>query len=126
MTAEWTWNGQPLFSSGPHRVRLLQAGRLYLPPLTGDNPSAATLDLDVLERRYLQNGRLVADTDSSLWTLVDAVVNAAEDTQPGALQSPSGPSLTGLRMMRFLPGETVDRGRERSLPYEILYIRPAY
>jgi len=118
-----TFRGLSLFDSGPHRVRLRLAGRLYLPPLVGDNQLTSTLDADKAELELEQTGRLVSSTEPSLWSLVDAIVAESEGTSVGTVALDGGQSYAGMRMLRFLPGEAVDRGRVFSVGYAIEYRR---
>lgn len=116
-----SFNGQDLFSSGPHRFVYDVTGRLYLPPLAGANQDFATADYGPLELSVIQTGRLIADDDAGLIALIDAVRAVAESDDHGTLVDATGRSLTGMSMLRFTLTSTIDRGRVHSAPYEILY-----
>jgi hypothetical protein len=120
-----TFLGLDLFSSGPHRLRVVLAGRFYLPPLANINNNANTLDITTAELEIEQRGRLVAGSDTALWQLYQAIADVAEAASGGTLALDSGQQWTDMRMLRFLPGETVDRGRLVSMPYTIEYRRIA-
>lgn len=115
-----TFMGQRLFSSGPHRLRETRAGRLYTPPFTGDNFTTFTIDIGPAELRLEQTGRLVAENDTGLANLSDAIRAVAEGNAGGILMS--GPRLwNNIRMLRYEPGQTIDRGRTSSMAYTISY-----
>lgn len=118
-----TFRGLDLFSSGPHRVRINLAGRLYLPPLVGINTSSSTLDVTTAELQIEQSGRLAAPDEATLWQRVQAIVDTAEGVQPGTLLLDSGQQWTNLRMLRFGTPDPPDRGREFSIAYTIEYRR---
>jgi hypothetical protein len=112
--------GQGLFDSGPHRVRETRAGRLVTPPNSGDNFTSFTLDLAPLELRLEQTGRLVAADVAQLAALSDAIRAVAEGEVGGVLTD-GVRSWPSVRMLRYEPGETVDRGRTVSMGYRIDY-----
>ncbi len=117
-----TFRGLSLFDSGPNRFKVMETGRLFVVPLVGLNTgNPFLLEVDVKEAEYEQVGRLVAATESALWMLSDAIQAEAELQAKGDLVLPSGRTFPGLNMLRYDPGEVVDRGRLFSMAYRIEY-----
>lgn len=113
----------PLFNSGPHRFDIGPVGRLTTAPFRGSNFNAATRDDAALELTITQSGRLIAASESALWTLYDAVKAVAEGTTPGTLIDHSGRSWVSLRLVTFDAMGPIDRGRVFSLAYRCVYRR---
>lgn len=114
------------FDSGPHRVVLSSVGREFLFPGQGDN-FLGTIDVrGIREPLVLQRGRLVASTDSALWSQVDTIRIQSELPRFGNLVEPSGRVWPSLTMLRFRLADRVDRGRVVSVGYEVTYaeLRP--
>lgn len=118
-----TFNGQGYFNSGPHRFNVGPVGRLLTAPLRGSNFNTATRDDAVHELEIIQAGRLIASTESALWTLFEAARAVAEGTVTGTLVDHSGKSWPNMRLVSVEPAGPVDRGRVFSLPYQARYLR---
>lgn len=121
-----TFAGMGLFNSGPHRFALRPAGRVFLPPLRFDLLTDVTVVYDTpLEAAIEQTGRLVAEEESSLWSLVDAVANEARAARTGTLVDHSGRAYADMTLLLFTPSDRVDRGRVFSVGYSARYVRLA-
>lgn len=115
--------GQVLFNSGPHRFTVGRMGRLTRGPFSTPLDDPFTTDEGVRELLIIQSGRLVAASESLLWSQVDAIKAQAELPRNGALVDNSGRSWANMTLVRFEPDDRVDRGREFSLGYTALYLR---
>lgn len=118
-----TFGSLALFDSGPHRFVEGSMGRLTLPPLSGANGLPHTQDYGERELVIFQSGRLVAPDDAALWAQVDAIRAEAESTNARTLTDHHGRSWAGVELIRFSPGERIDRGRRVSLAYTAVYLR---
>lgn len=118
-----TFAGLNLFNSGPHRFTMQPRGRLIAPPLAPPSYPTASTDLDVAELNITQTGRLVATSESALWTLIDAIISQVELPRTGTLIDHSGRSWPTMTLHRFTPKGPIDRGRTFSLAYEARYLR---
>ncbi len=116
--------GISLFNSGPHRFTLRAVGRLWLPPLVIDELQDATeVIARPIELRITQTGRLIADDDEALWTLVEAIRQRAEAALKGTLIDHAGTEWPNMTFLRFTPADRIDRARKVSLHYDADYIR---
>jgi hypothetical protein len=117
-----------LFGSGPHRFAVRTQG-LFTPSNTAINgsPTPGSTVLGPLELEVVVTGRLVAASESALWTLVDAItaqlVHPNPATTPGTLIDEHGRTFTGMTFITFTPEDRTDRGRVHSLAYEALFRR---
>ncbi len=119
-----TFDGHSLFDSGPHRIAMRARGRLWFPPLTLDEFTEDTIVIATpREPALVQTGRLVAQSESALWSLADAIVALAEEARVGDLVEHSGRTWPQMTMLRFEPTGPIDIGRVVSLGYSIDYIR---
>jgi hypothetical protein len=115
--------GQNLFSSGPSRLQLSAAGRVWLPPQTAFNTSDVAVDLAKRALRFEQTGRLVASSANALWSQMETIRARAEASLTGTLVSDSGQSWPDMTLVYFRPGEVVSRGRRWSVEYQVTYVR---
>lgn len=116
--------GVALFNSGPHRFVIRSVGRLWLPPLAIDELQETTAVIESpIELAIVQTGRLIADTDAALWSLVDAIKTRTEQALKGTLIEHSGRQWTNMTLLRFRADDRVNRGRKVSLSYRVDYIR---
>lgn len=118
-----TFSGQSLFNSGPHRFDVGSAGRYLTAPLRGSNAFTYTRDDAKRELEIVQSGRLVATSESALWSLYDAVRAHAEAPTKATLVDHSGRSWTNMTMVSFDLLGPVDRGRVYSVSYRVRYLR---
>ena len=76
-----TFNGQGIFNSGPHRFAIGPTGESMVNNyIIGASPSHGTTAQGALELDIIVTGRLVASSESALWTLRTAI--AAQLTHP--------------------------------------------
>lgn len=116
------FKGLDLFGSGPHRFFVGAQGLRAVPlAVLGDDPTIegsawfGDLELEVFVR-----GRLVAPSESALWTLRDAVAAQADSDNtpvPGTLIDPHGRAWASMSMVRYEESDRVDRGRVWSVGY---------
>ena len=116
-----TFAGLSLFESGPHRFAIGHVGRHFLEPDRGSNTAPTTWDRGKAELTIFQSGRLVAADDAALMALVDAIRAEAELPRTGTLVDHHGRAWPGMTMLRFEPEGRIDRGREVSQGYSVLY-----
>ncbi len=117
-----SYNGQDLFSAGPHSFRLGPWRRsLQRRGFAGVN-GEMVLDLGLRSRRVFQTGRLHADTSAGLKSLLDAI-NACCDGREHALVDNYGESLPRVILETFEPTTPVQRGRGYYCDYEIEYVQ---
>ena len=119
-----TFNSLPLFDSGPHRLVHLPIGEAVLPNgvLNPVNPGSTPIGPIELEMEI--RGRLIASSESGLWSLRDAI--AAQLTHPpttGSLEEASGRSWSSMSFVRFTAAGPTDRGRTWSIAYTARFIR---
>lgn len=118
-----TFAGLTLFNSGPHRFVVGRLGRLVRGPFQTPTEDPFTTDEAAREVAVLQTGRLVAPSTSALWALVDAIGAQAELPRTGTLVDHHGRSWSDMTLLSFDPEDRVDRGREVSLGYRVMYLR---
>lgn len=118
-----TYKATAYFSSGPHRFRIGNTGRVLFPPFSPNNGGDVSVDVATRELRIFQTGRLTAATEAALWTLWTTLRAVAEATSAGTLVLHSGKSFTDMHMVRFESMGPIDRGRLFSMPYEIEYLQ---
>ncbi|GDX98046.1 hypothetical protein LBMAG48_04500 [Phycisphaerae bacterium] len=114
-----SFKAQDLFGSGPHRTAFGRQG--YLMTLNffnggtgGGSTSQGVLDLDIFIR-----GRLVAESESSLWTLRNAIRSQISGTPGlGTLIDTAGRSWTGMALIGYREAGRRDLGRKFSMRYE--------
>lgn len=112
-----------LFGSGPHRFRELRRGQLIVPEFALGLLSPGSIYLGPLELQVEVRGRLIAASESALWTLRDAITAQLLDPpSPGTLIDLHGRTFADMSFIRFEPGDRTDRGREVSLAYTALFI----
>jgi len=117
-----SFKGIDLFGSGPHRFSIGKRGELVvshfaLGVFDGGSAPLGLLELDVIVR-----GRLVAASESALWTRRDAVT--AELIHPptaGTLIDLHGRTWTGMSFISYQEADRVDRGRAWSVAYTAVF-----
>jgi hypothetical protein len=118
-----TFGGIAYFNSGPHRFIIRRVGRLVRGPFSTSLDLAYSTDAGVAELAIIQVGRLVASSNSALWTLMDAIQARAEGNTAGTLVDHHGRQWTNLRMTGFRPDPRIDRGRVYSVRYRVDYLK---
>lgn len=112
-----SWKGVDLFGSGPHRFGMTRRGFLLAPDFTSDVPTPVFFEYGAYEWKILITGRLVASTDSALWTLRDAIQASLDAKGLGTLVDLHGRSWIEMFFSRLTWGEETDRGRKVSVGY---------
>lgn len=116
--------GNNLFGSGPHRFRVLAQGEMIVQYARLNPTQPGSFAAGPLELAVVVSGRLVASSESGLWTLRDAI--AAKLTDPplvGTLVDLQLRTWVNMSFVRFESGDRTDRGRVVSLAYEALFVR---
>ena len=117
-----SFRGNDIFGSGPHRVTAPARELLVIPRwvqigFPHDNGQGSEV-LGAKERIMTVSGRLVASSESSLWTLREAVASEAElPEKQGDLVDNLGHTWPGMTMISYEEHGPVDRGRVWSVRY---------
>ena len=118
------FRGIDLFGSGPHRSVMLRRGVQTVFYADFNVGTPGTGPIGDLELAVVVRGRLVAATESALWTLRDAVTaETAFARGSGVLVDTRGRSFADVWFVRYEEFGTVDRGRVWSLAYEATFRR---
>lgn len=113
-----------LFGSGPHRFSQSRQGQLVLPDYVLGLPGGGSTPQGLVELEVVVRGRLVAASESGLWSLRDAVAAQVIDPPtPGTLVDNSGRSYTGMSLISYEEADRVDRGRVWSVAYKAVFRR---
>lgn len=112
-----SWKGDDLFGSGPHRFGMTRRGFLLAPDFTSDVPTPVFFEYGAYEWKLLVTGRLVAASESALWTLRDAVQSSLDAKGLGTLIDLHGRAFEEMFFTRLTWGEETDRGRRVSIAY---------
>jgi len=119
-----SFKGVDLFGSGPHRFALGRQGQLMLTRLYLGDISPGTIPIGLRELDVIVAGRLVAASESALWTLRDAFVAQLEESPtPGTLIDPHGRTWADMTFIDWREGDRTDRGRVRSMAYVAVFRR---
>lgn len=119
-----SFKGVDLFGSGPHRFEMGVQGVVALPlsAVSGTPTDLGTLAIGDRELRVTVRGRLVAGSESALWTLRDAVTAKSVNSEAvGTLVDENGRSWASLKFLKYTELGPTDRGREWSVGYEALF-----
>jgi len=117
-----SFNSIDLFGPGPHRFAQGPQGNAIIPlavlaPLTPGTTAYGMLDLEVIV-----TGRLVADSESDLWTKRNAIAAVlASPAVPATLIDHHAHSWTNMTFYRFIESDRTDRGRKHSLSFTALF-----
>jgi hypothetical protein len=115
-----TFDGNALFSSGPARWAIRPRGIESQPRwrITGNNTHSGTLPIGQVELEVVVTGRLVAATEAALWTLREAVADAAVFADGAAtLVDGRGRSFPDMWFIEYTEADRVDKGRVWSIGY---------
>lgn len=116
------FKGEDLFGSGAHRFSMGERSRriVSLAALTQDVTQEGTLEFGNLELRVFVRGRLVADTESDLMDLRDAIVAETDSAVgSGLLEDGHGNEWDTMRLISYEEFGSVSRGRELSIGYAV-------
>ncbi len=117
-----SFKGVDLFGSGPHRFSLGRQGPMMLTRLYFGDISPGTIPIGLRELDVIVAGRLVAASESTLWTLRDAVVaQHQESPTPGTLIDLHGRTWADMTFIDWREGDRTDRGRVRSVAYVAVF-----
>lgn len=112
-----------LFGSGPHRFARRRQGITTLAYLALDDFQSGSFPLPgLIELDVVVTGRLVAASESALWTIRDAI--AAQLLDPpaaGTLIDHAGRSYTGMSFITYTEADRTDRGRVFSIAYTAVF-----
>ncbi len=113
-----------LFGSGPHRFAVSRQGQAVTSELFDSPPAPGSHYRGLVELEIVITGRLVAATESDLWTLRDAITDQLLDPPaPGTLIDHHAREWDGMSFVKFTPGGPPDRGRTVSLAYEARFLK---
>ena len=116
------FKGEDLFGSGAHRFSMGERSRriVSLASLTQDVTQEGTLEFGNLELRVFVRGRLVADTESDLMELRDAIVAQTDSAVgSGLLEDAHGNEWDTMRLISYEEFGGVSRGRVLSIGYVV-------
>ena len=119
-----SFKGNDLFGSGPHVFEVGRQGRriVSLAALSGDPSMQGTIESGDYELRVTVKGRLVAGSESALWTLRDAITaESGFEVTGGNLVDHHGRAWNGVKLFWVEWDGPVDRGRTWSIGYEALF-----
>ena len=101
-------------------------GVVSLSALTGDVTQGGTSEFGDYEIRVEVRGRLIAETDTGLWALRDALVaESVSSVGSGVLDDGLGRQWAGMKLLNFEPGGSVEHGRVVSVGYVVEFGRLA-
>ena len=115
-----SFKGLDLFGSGPHVFEVGRQGRrvVALSTVSGDASVPGTFESGDWELRVSVHGRLVAASESALWTLRDAITaQAAFEVVGGDLIDQHGRIWSGVKLLGVEWSGAIDRGRVLSVGY---------
>jgi len=113
-----------LFSSGPHRFSFGPAGEQLLLRAALDPYSAGSQGIGQADTPITVRGRLIADDDASLWTLIDAITAMlTHDPTIGDLIDDHGRTFKDAAFISFHSADRIDRGHKTSLAYEARFLK---
>lgn len=119
-----TFKSLGIFNSGPHRFSVGVEGEYLLINARVDPYQAGSTAIGSLELTVLVTGRLQAASESSLWTLRDAVTaQLTHPLQTGALVDHNGRSWADMSFTRIVWADRADRGRVWSMGYTATFTR---
>lgn len=119
-----SFNGIDLFGSGPHRFALGKQGELVVQNTAGGIPTGGSTAVAALELDVVVRGRLVASSESGLWSLRDAITAQLQHPPVQAtLVDLHGRTWADMSFIRFESEARTDRGRVVSLGYVATFRR---
>jgi len=113
-----------LFGSGPHRFSLATQGNDVVPNYVVSLPGSGSTSLGVLELDVIVEGRLIAASESALWTLRDAITaEITNPVAPGTLIDEHARSWPDMCLITYEELGPTDRARTHSIPYRATFRR---
>jgi hypothetical protein len=111
-----------LFGSGPHRFSMSKRGELAVPAYVLGGTGSGSTVLGPIELDITITGRLVATSESALWSLRDAVIaQAGHPPSPGTLVDQHGRTWTGMTFLTYQEQDRTDCGRVVSIGYKAVF-----
>ena len=108
-----------LFGSGPHRFHLAKQGEDVVPNFVLGGGGSGSTPVGPIELDIIVRGRLVAATESALWTLRDAITaQLADPPTPGTLIDNHARTWTDMSFITYEEGDRTERGRAWSIEYK--------
>ena len=108
-----------LFGSGPHRFRFGKQGYLLTLDFFGGGAGAGSTNQGKVELDIFVRGTLVANTETALWSLRNAVrAQLATPPVPGTLIDSASRSWANMTLAAYTENDRRDRGRVFSIHYE--------
>lgn len=119
-----SFKGINLFGSGPHRFSIGRQGQLLTVDFFSGLPGGGSSPQGALDLEVVVTGRLVANSESALWALRDAIVAQMDDPPtPGTLVDTHGRSWSDMKFVGLEEGDRTDRGRVWSMSYKASFRR---
>lgn len=119
-----SFNSLDLFGSGPHRFHLAKQGEDVVPNFTLGASGSGSTPVGPTELDVIVTGRLIAASESALWTLRDAIT--AQLTDPptrGTLIDNHGKTWTDMSFITYVEADRTDRARACSIEYTATFRR---
>lgn len=107
-----------LFGSGPHRFYQGRQGQLLMLDVALGGFTPMSFALGLVELEVFVRGRLIALTESGLWSQRDAITaQLLHPPTPGTLIDLHGRQWTDMSFVRFEELDRTDRNHRRTLGY---------
>lgn len=117
-----SFKGLDLFGSGPHRFSIGKRGQLVVADFALGGFDAASAPLGLLELDVTVRGRLVAASETALWTLRDAITaQLLNPPTPGTLIDLHGRAWTDMSFISCVEADRTDRARAWSIAYTAVF-----
>lgn len=117
------FKGEDLFGSGPHVFAEGPAGQEMIPRLRLGIPESGSISIGAAQLAVTVTGRLVADGDAALWSLIDIIKGQLTAfSTPGLLSDNAGHEWPDVNFVGFQTNGPFDRGRLTSVAYTALFL----
>jgi hypothetical protein len=119
-----SFKGLDVFGSGPHRFHLARQGEDVVPNFVLGTAGSGSTPVGPIELDVIVTGRLVAASESALWTLRDAITaQIADPPVPGTLIDNHARTWTDMSFITYEEADRTDRGRTWSIGYTATFRR---